>query len=188
MKLNSIIPQKNVEPVSASKERSGSAKRKAVESVLQLMRTEHEIIKSLMFELESEYRPSVRTDIFRRLQVKLLCHVHAEDKVVFCHLSRYEEATDFVVEHQLGHRQIAEAANELSVLDGSEKSWSRLVSEFIDLVECHIVGTEDSLFELVGTYFSAEHLETLATQYRWAVYRHYRDIQGANSPALHGVR
>ncbi len=187
MKLNSIDPQKNVDASSVNQEPGKGVNRTPIESVLEVIHAEHEIIKSLMVELESEHRPSVRTDLFRRLQVKLLCHVHAENSVIFCHLSRYEDAVDFVSEHQLGHQEIAAAADTINSLDGGAKSWNQLFSKFVGLVESHIVGTEDSLFALVNSYFSDKHRETLASQYRWAAYRHYREIQGSDSPALHRV-
>lgn len=137
-------------------------------SILELLEQDHAAIMAQLDGLcESAERDfaALRPE-FLAVQMMLVAHSLAEERVLYARLKQHESAFQLALESGADHEMISRLIEDLSGLDLGREQWFTLLRSLRDLVQQHVETEESEVFEKARELFDQADLKTLAADMR----------------------
>lgn len=138
------------------------------ESILAILKHEHQEIKELIEQIEDGLTSKQISDHLGQLNSLLNAHMQAEEKTIYQRLYRVtpdkagsEMARDLVSEHN----QLREHLEKMITTDAGTTEWKKEFHSFKEHFYQHVLEEESELFDEVREDFSAREIERLTMEY-----------------------
>ena len=130
---------------------------------ISLLKADHDVVKSLLSELESTTERGVktRTELFARIKDELTVHEIIEEEIFYPELKAHPKAEDIVLEGFEEHHVVDLLLGELSDLAVDDESWGAKAKVMQENVEHHIEEEEGEMFPKARSVFDKAELTEL---------------------------
>jgi hypothetical protein len=128
-----------------------------------LLKADHDVVKSLLAELESTTERGVktRTELFARIKDELTVHEIIEEEIFYPELQAHPKAEDIVLEGFEEHHVVDLLLGELSDLAVDDETWGAKAKVMKENVEHHIEEEEGEMFPKARSVFDKAELTEL---------------------------
>jgi hemerythrin superfamily protein len=128
-----------------------------------LLKADHDVVKSLLAELESTTERGVktRTELFARIKDELTVHEIIEEEIFYPELKAHPKAEDIVLEGFEEHHVVDLLLGELSDLAVDDEIWGAKAKVMKENVEHHIEEEEGQMFPKARSVFDKAELTEL---------------------------
>jgi hypothetical protein len=128
-----------------------------------LLKADHDVVKSLLAELESTTERGVktRTELFARIKDELTVHEIIEEEIFYPELKAHPKAEDIVLEGFEEHHVVDLLLGELSDLAVDDETWGAKAKVMKENVEHHIEEEEGEMFPKARSVFDKAELTEL---------------------------
>jgi hemerythrin superfamily protein len=128
-----------------------------------LLKADHDVVKSLLAELESTTERGVktRTELFARIKDELTVHEIIEEEIFYPELKAHPKAEDIVLEGFEEHHVVDLLLGELSDLAVDDETWGAKAKVMKENVEHHIEEEEGQMFPKARSVFDKAELTEL---------------------------
>ncbi len=137
-------------------------------TILELLEQEH---ATIMMQLDdicgrperdlAELRPG-----FLAVQMMLVAHSLAEERVLYARLKQHETSFKVALESGADHEMISRLLEDLSGLDLGREQWFTMARSLRDLVQQHVETEESEVFEKARDLFDQAELKVMAADMR----------------------
>lgn len=121
-------------------------------NIIELLKTDHREVSSLIAELEGAEGASVET--FRKLKTSLTLHTGIEEEIFYPALEDFDETEDLVEESYQEHNEVKQLLEDMSHLTPDDEEFQDLLAQLKYSVDEHVEEEENRLFlqaeELLG--------------------------------------
>ena len=120
-----------------------------------LLKSDHDLVKSLLAELETTTERGVktRTELFARIKDELTVHEIIEEEIFYPELKAHPKAEDIVLEGYEEHHVVDLLLGELSDLAVDDETWGAKAKVMQENVEHHIEEEEGEMFPQARSVF-----------------------------------
>jgi hypothetical protein len=135
-------------------------------NIYELLKKDHETVKSLFAELEgtTEEQGDEREELFQTLKQELSVHALAEEKFFYPLLLEEEESEEIALEAVEEHKVVKKLLKELEANRKDTKEWAAKLKVLQENVEHHVEEEEGELFEKAEDIISEELAAEIAAQ------------------------
>ena len=128
-----------------------------------LLKSDHDLVKSLLAELETTTERGVktRTELFARIKAELTVHEIIEEEIFYPELKAHPKAEDIVLEGYEEHHVVDLLLGELSDLAVDDETWGAKAKVMQENVEHHIEEEEGEMFPQARSVFDRNELAEL---------------------------
>ena len=128
-----------------------------------LLKSDHDLVKSLLAELETTTERGVktRTELFARIKAELTVHEIIEEEIFYPELKAHPKAEDIVLEGYEEHHVVDLLLGELSDLAVDDETWGAKAKVMQENVEHHIEEEEGEMFPQARSVFDRGELAEL---------------------------
>lgn len=133
---------------------------------ISLLKADHDLVKSLLADLESTTERGVktRTELFARIKAELTVHEVIEEEIFYPELKAHPKAKDIVLEGYEEHHVVDLLLGELSALPVDDETWGAKAVVMKENVEHHIEEEEGEMFAQARAVFDKAELEDLGAR------------------------
>jgi hemerythrin-like domain-containing protein len=133
---------------------------------LELLRSDHELVKGIVDELEktTERAEKTREELFGRLRRNLEAHEKIEEEIFYPALEQHPKAKDMVLEGYVEHDVVERLMGELGGLPVDDEMWGPKAQVMIENLRHHIEEEEGELFKKARQVFDKNELEELGEE------------------------
>lgn len=142
---------------------------------LALLKKDHELVKSLMNEMDKEEDQDQLSSMFEQLVDELTVHERIEEEIFYPALQKLPEAKEDVLESFEEHHLVDEIVAQMDVETDDDK-WKAKFTVMKENVEHHIQDEEEKLFPKAEKLLGPEKLAALGVK--------MADLQQAEQEAL----
>lgn len=132
-------------------------------NILELIRTDHNKVKTMLGEIESSENSDQVREVFAQLYVDLITHEKSENEIVYPKIRNfYDKTQDLYNEHD----QIEERLNVLKSMNPVDSDFKPTVVSLRKLIKHHIRQEERDLFPKMRKNMSTEELNQMGTEFK----------------------
>ena len=130
---------------------------------ISLLKADHDLVKSLLADLESTTERGVktRTELFARIKQELTVHEVIEEEIFYPELKAHPKAKDIVLEGYEEHHVVDLLLGELAALPVDDETWGAKAIVMKENVEHHIEEEEGEMFKQARAVFDKAELADL---------------------------
>lgn len=133
---------------------------------IEALEKDHDRIRSLFCELESNTEPEKLQDSFEKLGNILTIHAEAEEQVLYPEASIYEGTAELIDKGRQEHDKSDELVLALKSINPKESEFRQKIGELQTFMLSHLDDEEKQLFPRVRQYMSDRKLEELGKEIR----------------------
>lgn len=133
---------------------------------IEALEKDHDRIRSLFCELESNTEPEKLQDSFEKLGNILTIHAEAEEQVLYPQASSYEGTAELIDKGRQEHDKGDELVLAIKSLNPKEAEFKQKMGELQTFMLNHLDDEEKQLFPRVRQYMSDRKLEELGKEIR----------------------
>jgi len=133
---------------------------------IEALEKDHDRIRSLFGELESNTEPEKLQDSFEKLGNILTIHAEAEEQVLYPQASSYEGTAEWIDKGRQEHDKSDELVLALKSINPKESEFKQKIGELQTFMLSHLDDEEKQLFPKVRQYMSDRKLEELGKEIR----------------------
>ena len=130
---------------------------------ISLLKADHDLVKSLLADLESTTERGVkrRTELFARIKQELTVHEVIEEEIFYPELKAHPKARDIVLEGFQEHHVVDLLMSELEQMDVTDERWGAKAVVMKENIEHHIEEEEGEMFPKARQVFDRAELADL---------------------------
>jgi iron-sulfur cluster repair protein YtfE (RIC family) len=133
-------------------------------NALQILEQGHQKVKGLFQQARNATDPSMRKELFDKIDTELEIHAHIEETVFYPAIEEHEEFKDMVAEALEEHQEAKTLLDELEDLGAESHDFGLKLHELIEGVERHIQEEEGEMFPKIRDVFADDELEQLGKE------------------------
>ena len=135
--------------------------------VLDLIKTEHRRIETLVSEIESTDNPHKLYECFNQLFNGLNLYAEVEEQTLYPAIRRHCQDTQELIDAaQQEHHKAKQILEELEYLSPTSREFKQKIADLKDVIQHHVQAEENKLFDQVRECMSQEEREQLGSEFK----------------------
>ena len=141
---------------------------------LELLKQDHQAVKSLFDQIDDAEDAKQRKKLFDQIDTELNIHAHIEETVFYPEMQKIDELKEMVEEALEEHQEVKTLLEEIEGLDPENEQFSASLEELMENVEHHVAEEEDEMFAKVREQCDQATLDRLGEQLESAKGKQHR--------------
>lgn len=141
---------------------------------LELLKQDHQTVKSLFDQIDDAEDAKQRKRLFDQIDTELNIHAHIEETVFYPEMQKIDALREMVEEALEEHQEVKTLLEEMEGLDPENERFSASLEELMENVEHHVAEEEDEMFPKVREQCDQATLDRLGDQLESAKGKQHR--------------